>query len=159
MDGVLGAETQFLSELTCNRENSNRWLELRALMESWLMAVDHVGRHPGSWSYIQGSTRNHENEWKTNNLGCMLYSVYAVLGGNSWSWQGEIGRDNSTLCSVMMIELWTRKRGMGMKMRMMWRIRAGLRNQGYDLPDWVGKTSYLGNYTPDRDLYLPNRRW
>jgi len=48
-------------------------------MESWLMAVDRVGRHAGSWSYIQGSTRNHQNEGKTNNLGWMLYSVYAVL--------------------------------------------------------------------------------
>jgi len=47
------------------------------------MAVDRVGRHTGSCRYIQGSTRNHENEGKTNNLGCMLYSVYAVLGVNS----------------------------------------------------------------------------
>jgi len=44
------------------------------------MAVDCVGRHAGSGSYIQGSTCNHENEGKTNNVGCMLYSVYAVLG-------------------------------------------------------------------------------
>jgi len=49
-------------------------------MESWLMAVDCVGRYAGSWSYIPGSTRNHENEGKTNNLGWMLYSVDAVLG-------------------------------------------------------------------------------
>jgi len=38
------------------------------------------GGHAGSCSYIQGSTRNHENVGKTNNLGWMLYSVYAVLG-------------------------------------------------------------------------------
>jgi len=56
-----------------------RWLYLWALMESWLMAVDCVWRHAGSWSYIHGSTRNHENEGKTNNL-WVLYSVYAVLG-------------------------------------------------------------------------------
>jgi len=59
-------------------------------MARWLMAVDCVGSHTGSWSYIQGSTRNHENEGKTNILGhtvlcvcctrCMLYLVYAVLG-------------------------------------------------------------------------------
>ena len=49
-------------------------------MESWLMAVDSVGKHVRSWRYIQGSTRNHENEWKTNNLWWMLYSVYAALG-------------------------------------------------------------------------------
>jgi len=30
----------------------------------------------------------------------------------------------------------------GMKMRMMWRIRADMIIQGYDLPDQVGKTSY-----------------
>ena len=47
-------------------------------MASWLMAVDRVGRHAGC--YIQGSTRNHENEGQTNDLGRMLYSVYAALG-------------------------------------------------------------------------------
>jgi len=34
-----------------------------------------------------------------------------------------------------------------------------MRNQGYDLPDWVGKTSYRCDYTPDRDSYLPYRGW
>jgi len=34
-----------------------------------------------------------------------------------------------------------------------------MRNQGYDLPDWVGKTSYRCYYTPDRDSYLPYRGW
>jgi hypothetical protein len=29
------------------------------------------------------------------------------------------------------------------------------RNQGYNLPDWVGKTSYRCNYTPGWDSYLP----
>jgi len=49
-------------------------------MESGLMAVDCIGRQAGSWSYIQGSTRIHENEGKMNNPGGILYSVYAVLG-------------------------------------------------------------------------------
>jgi len=31
-------------------------------------------------------------------------------------------------------------------MRTMWRIQADMRNQGYDLPDWVGKTSYRCYY-------------
>jgi len=44
---------------------------------------------------------------------CGLYSVYAVLGVNSWSCHGEIERDHLTLCSAMMVELWTRKREMG----------------------------------------------
>jgi len=43
------------------------------------MAVDHVGTHTRSCCYIQGSTPIHENETKTNNLGWMLYLVYAVL--------------------------------------------------------------------------------
>jgi len=36
----------------------------------WLYLCALIERHAGSWSYIQGSTRNHENE---------VYSVYAVL--------------------------------------------------------------------------------
>jgi len=43
----------------------------------------------------------------------MLYLVNAVLGVNSLSWNGEIERDNLTLCSAMMVEWWMRKREMG----------------------------------------------
>jgi len=53
------------------------------------VAVDLVGRHAGSCSYIQGSIRNHDYEGKTDNLGWMLYSVDAVLGVNSRSWHGD----------------------------------------------------------------------
>jgi len=130
------------------------------------MAVDRVGRHTGSWSNIQGFTHNHENEGKTINLGwmlysvhactrCMLYLVYAGLGVNSWSWPGEIERDDLTVFSAMMVELWTRKR----EMRTMWTIREELTNQGYDWPDWVVKTSYRRNYTLDRKLYLLYLGW
>jgi len=38
--------------------------------------------------------------------------VYAVLGVNSWSCHGEIERDDLTLCSAMMVEMWMRKREM-----------------------------------------------
>ena len=105
-----------------------RWHCVCALMESRLMAVNRVGRHAGSWSFIWRSTCNRENEGKTNYLGwmlywvyavlsvcctrCMLYSVYAVLGVNSWSWHGEIQRDNLTLSLAMMVGLWMRKRAM-----------------------------------------------
>jgi hypothetical protein len=41
----------------------------------------------------------------------------------------------------------------------MWRIREGMRNQGYDMTDWVGKTAYRLNYTPDADMYLPHQKW
>jgi len=40
----------------------------------------HVGRHARTWSIIQRSTRNHQNEGKTHSLGYMLYLAYAVLG-------------------------------------------------------------------------------
>jgi len=39
-----------------------------------------------------------------------------------------------------------------MQMRTMLTIRADMRNQVYNLPDWVGKTSYQCDYTSDRDL-------
>jgi len=42
-------------------------------------------------------------------------------------------------------------------MRIIWRIRADMRNQEYDLRDWVGKTSYRCDYMPDRESYLPYR--
>jgi len=44
-------------------------------------------------------------------------------------------------------------------MRTMWRIRADMGIQGYDLPDWVEKTLYRCYYTPDCDLYVPYRGW
>jgi len=31
---------------------------------------------------------------------------------------------------------------MGMRMGTIWRIRADMGCQGYDLPDWIEKTSY-----------------
>jgi len=52
----------------------------------------------------------------------------------------------------MMVELWTRKKEMGDKDK---NNVEDTRNQGYNLPDWVGKTSYWYDYTPDRDSYLP----
>jgi len=46
-----------------------------------------------------------------------------------------------------------------MKMRTMWRIRVDMRNQGYDWPDLVGKTSCRCYDTPDRVSYLPYQGW
>jgi hypothetical protein len=42
-----------------------------------------------------------------------------------------------------------------MKMSAMWKIRADVRNQAYTLPDWVEKTAYEWDDTPDQDSYLP----
>jgi hypothetical protein len=58
----------------------------------------------------------------------------------------------------MMVELWTRKREMGDEDEYDMEDTS-VRNQEYNLPDWVGKTSYRCNSTPDHDLYLPYRGW
>jgi len=44
-------------------------------------------------------------------------------------------------------------------MRTIWRIRVAMRNNEYDVPDWVENTSYRCNYTLDGDSYLPYRGW
>ena len=49
------------------------------------------GRRDGSWDSGW--------EWETVDLGMMLYLMYAVLGVKSWSWHGEIERDDLTSCS------------------------------------------------------------
>jgi len=57
-----------------------RWLYLWSSYGGLAGGGRSVGRYAGGWSYIQGSTRNRENDGTTDNLRCMLYSVYAVLG-------------------------------------------------------------------------------
>jgi len=44
-------------------------------------------------------------------------------------------------------------------MRTMGRIQANMRNQGYNLANWVGKTSDWCNNMPDRDSYLLYQGW
>jgi len=80
--------------------NSPLWeydkvLYLWALMGSWLMADNRIGRQAARWSYISGSIRNHENGGKTHNLAWMLYTVSAVLGiCSTWCQLGIMtGRD------------------------------------------------------------------
>ena len=67
--------TQFISWLTRNHGNVTRWLYLWSSYGELAGGGWSVGRYAGSWSYIQGSTRNCENEGTTDNLRCMLYSV------------------------------------------------------------------------------------
>jgi hypothetical protein len=69
-----------LVTVTRNSVNVMRWLYLWALIEIWLVAVDPVRRHAGSWSHIQGWTRNAETDSKPDNLGWILLSVDAVFG-------------------------------------------------------------------------------
>jgi len=54
------------------------WLYLWILIEWWVMVVNFVRRPARCWCFDQGLTRNHANEGSRNNLGLMLYSVYAV---------------------------------------------------------------------------------
>jgi hypothetical protein len=54
----------------------------------------------------------------------------------------------------MLVVLWTRKREKQIEDENNVEIRADMRNQGHDLPDWVGKTLYRCDYMPDRDQNL-----
>jgi hypothetical protein len=77
-----------------------------------------------------------------------------VLGVNSLSWHGGIERDDFTLCSAMIVEMWTRKREMVDEDENDVRIRVNMRNQGYNLPDWIRNTSDRWYRTPDLVLAL-----
>lgn len=76
------------------------------------------GRHDWSWEFSYLETSNFGNvkggveqdpqrdkRWETGwacetvNGRMMQYFVYAVLGINSWSWNGQIERDESTSCA------------------------------------------------------------
>jgi len=58
-----------------------------------------------SWEYWELSTTTSAARWETGwgwetvDLGLMLYLMYAVLGVESWSWHGDIVRDDLTSCS------------------------------------------------------------
>jgi len=49
----------------------------------------------------------------------------------------------------MIVELWTRKRKMADEDENDVEDTSDMKNQGYDLPDWVGMTSCWCNYMPD----------
>ena len=56
------------------------------------------------WECREMSTTSAERwgtgwEQETVDLGMMLYMVYNVLGVNTWSWDGEIDRDDLSWCS------------------------------------------------------------
>ena len=53
------------------------------------------------------------------------------------------------MCSAMIVQLWTRKREMGDEDENNVEDTSDMRNQGYNLPDWVGMTSYRCNWMPD----------
>jgi len=79
MGGSIGTVTTFNRLLCRNCGNVRRWHYLLPPIESWLMAVDRVGRHCRRWSNSQGSTCNHESEGKRKNQEWMLMLVYTVL--------------------------------------------------------------------------------
>jgi len=51
----------------------------------------------------------------------------------------------------MMVELRTRNREIGDEDENDVEDTNGYEKQGYDLPNWVGKSSYWWYYTPDRN--------
>jgi nitrate reductase beta subunit len=66
--------------------------------------------------------------------------------------------ENSTLCSVMMSELWTRKRGMGYEDENNVEDTSGYETSAVQLAWLNWETSNRGNYTPDRNSYLLYKR-
>jgi len=87
-------------------------------------------------------------------LGVWLYSVYAVLGANSWSWHRDIDRDDLPLCSAMMVELWTRKREMGMMMTNDVEDTSGYEKSGVWLA-WLGWEDLLSVKLHTGSVLLP----
>jgi len=102
---------------------------------------------------------------------CMLYSVYAVVGVcctrcmlylvnvvlsvcctqcNSWSWHGEIERDDLTLCSAMMVE----KERWGMKMETNMEDTSRYKTWGVRLAR-LGLEDLLSVFLPTRSGVVP----
>jgi len=89
--------------LNCNCGNEENWVQqgpLRAWETGWERETVDLGMMQYAVYAVPGvcSTQVYAV------LGvcctpCMLYSVYAGLGVNSWSWHGEIERDDLTSCS------------------------------------------------------------
>jgi len=71
---------------------------------------------------------------------CMMYSVYAVHSGNSWSWHRGIEMDALTVCAAIMVELWTKQRDGGWRWErygayeLIWEIRGTTRLIGFGKP-------------------------
>jgi len=76
MGGALGAyETLLISLLTRNCGNVTMWLYLCSSYGELAGGSQSVGRHAGSWGYIQGLTHHRENEGMTDNLRYLLHPV------------------------------------------------------------------------------------
>jgi len=168
MDCLPGAESQFTSPFSRTRGDVTGWLYVPALMASWLMAVDRVGRETGSYCYILVSTRNDENGETTNNLWYAIHSICctqcilsSVNACTRWELMITAGRDidewlNFVFCNDGSGQ---ERERLGMKMRMMWSIRVNVRNQQFHFPDWVGMTLYYSDYVPNWKSYLRNQEW
>ena len=79
--GSLSAsKTLLINRLTQNRGNGTRWLYLWSSYWELAGGGRSVGRHAGSWSYIQWSTHHCEYEGRTDDFRYMLCSVYTALG-------------------------------------------------------------------------------
>jgi len=99
-----------------------------------------VGIYARSWGRMYGSTCNCGNEWKTVNLGWLLYSVYVVLSVNPLSWHGYIQNDKLTWGPVIIAEWWIRTRC---------RRRGRAQHAGYDaMCEICGMTSFIGFRNP-----------
>jgi len=97
-DGLPGFGTLLIRELPCGSASVTKRFHIWAQLASWLMSVDHIGRHACTWSYIPESLCNHENEEKTNSLGCQLNAVY---GCTRWQWMIMAWRDRGGWLNIV----------------------------------------------------------
>ena len=109
---------------------------------------------------------------KTDNPQWILYSLYVVVSLISWSWHGEIEKDDLTRCSAMMVQLWTLKRDGGWRWewyggyKQIWEIRGttcliGFRRHCISvLTHWIGShTCHIQNGKLPRTQYSLKRQF
>jgi len=99
------------------------------------------------------------------NWGNRLVKTGAKPAGSGFSWICytrncpklepllTLERDDIALCAVMMVELRTTK-GWGKKMGMIWMIQSDMRNQRYNLLNWVSKILYHCHYILNQKSHL-----
>lgn len=123
------------------------------------MAFDIVLMYTVNQDYIQESSWTPKNERETDIVAWMLYSVYDVLSRcctacvHSWSWHGGIVRNDLTLYSAIMVQLWIRKWDGGCRFKWYGRyksishIRGTTGGIGIRRPQFCTLTHQIGCYT------------
>jgi len=136
LGGRRAGSSDFIYWLTCNCGNVESWVQHGLLRDERLA----------------GSRRQSIMGWRS--MRHLPYSVYAILGVNSWSWHGKIVSDDLTSFFQVMVELKMRIR----KQTVYWGYhheKLGLKRiscaSQFSILDTAGTTPDMGcNYTDTR---------